>query len=76
MRWTAKGTRGGNIPGKVIKNWNALVDNLKPVISPPSTGAGVTNQICFAFSCDSILPDKGCDQWQYNTRKKNYEPCK
>jgi hypothetical protein len=70
MRWTAEGTHGGNTPGKVIKNLNALVENLKLVISPPSTGAGVTNQICFAFSCDSTLPDKGCDQQQYNTRKK------
>jgi hypothetical protein len=76
MRWTAKGGHGSNTPGKVIKNLNALVENLKPVVSPPSTGAGVTNQICFAFSCNSTLPDKGCDEQQYNTRKKIYEPCK
>jgi hypothetical protein len=39
---------------------------MKPVVSTPNTGAGVTNQVCFAFSCDSMLPDKGCDNHQFN----------
>jgi hypothetical protein len=50
--------------------------DVKPVISPPHTGAGVSNQVCFAFSCDSTTPDKGCDRRQFNNRKKVYEPCK
>jgi hypothetical protein len=27
MRWTVEDTRGGNTPGKVIKNLNALIEN-------------------------------------------------
>jgi hypothetical protein len=76
MHWTAEGTHNSRNPGKVIKNLSAVAVDVKPVISPPHTGAGVSNQVCFAFSCDSTTPDKGYDGRQFNNWKKVYEPCK
>jgi hypothetical protein len=70
------GANSSRNPGKVIKTLNALVTDAKPVVSPPNTGAGVANQVCFAFCCDSTAPDKGCDNRQFNRWKKIYEPCK
>jgi hypothetical protein len=44
MQWMAEGAQGSQNPGRVIKNLNAVVTNVKLVVSTPNTGAGVTNQ--------------------------------